>query len=102
MFDHNFIFIQFFLCLGFCGFGDSFKFLHDRSDYKHGWQIEKEWNDQNYGAVDNDSQKYLIGDKAPGQTHQSAAWSAFSSGNKGQAHEHHHEHDSDDEQVTFI
>lgn len=28
---------------GFCGFGDSCKFLHDRSDYKHGWQIEQEW-----------------------------------------------------------
>ncbi len=23
--------------------GDSCKFLHDRSDYKHGWQIEQEW-----------------------------------------------------------
>ncbi|KAJ8704679.1 hypothetical protein PYW07_011867 [Mythimna separata] len=27
---------------GFCGFGDSCKFLHDRSDYKHGWQLERE------------------------------------------------------------
>lgn len=27
---------------GFCGFGDSCKFLHDRSDYKHGWQLEVE------------------------------------------------------------
>ncbi|XP_058837732.1 E3 ubiquitin-protein ligase RNF113A [Topomyia yanbarensis] len=27
---------------GFCGFGDSCKFLHDRSDYKHGWQLEQE------------------------------------------------------------
>lgn len=31
---------------GFCGFGDSCKFLHDRSDYKHGWQLEKEWNEK--------------------------------------------------------
>ena len=29
---------------GYCGFGDSCKFLHDRSDYKHGWQLEQEWN----------------------------------------------------------
>ncbi|XP_055631235.1 E3 ubiquitin-protein ligase RNF113A [Toxorhynchites rutilus septentrionalis] len=27
---------------GYCGFGDSCKFLHDRSDYKHGWQLEQE------------------------------------------------------------
>lgn len=27
---------------GFCGFGDSCKFLHDRSDYKHGWQLERD------------------------------------------------------------
>ena len=27
---------------GFCGFGDSCIFLHDRSDYKAGWQIELE------------------------------------------------------------
>jgi hypothetical protein len=31
---------------GFCGFGDSCKFLHDRSDYKSGWQLEKEWEDK--------------------------------------------------------
>ncbi|XP_050713094.1 E3 ubiquitin-protein ligase RNF113A-like isoform X2 [Eriocheir sinensis] len=27
---------------GFCGFGDSCKFLHDRTDYKLGWQLEVE------------------------------------------------------------
>ena len=30
---------------GFCGFGDSCKFLHDRSDYKTGWQQEQEWDE---------------------------------------------------------
>lgn len=34
---------------GFCGFGDSCKFLHDRSDYKHGWQIEREMTEGKYG-----------------------------------------------------
>eukprot|EP00742_Colponemidia_sp_Colp-10_P004861 GILJ01005192.1.p1 GENE.GILJ01005192.1~~GILJ01005192.1.p1 ORF type:complete len:346 (-),score=51.86 GILJ01005192.1:136-1083(-) len=29
---------------GFCGYGDSCKFMHDRGDYKTGWQIEKEWD----------------------------------------------------------
>lgn len=28
---------------GYCGFGDSCKFLHDRSDYKAGWQLEKDY-----------------------------------------------------------
>lgn len=27
---------------GICGFGDSCKFLHDRSDYKFGWQLDQE------------------------------------------------------------
>ncbi|GKZ16993.1 RNA-splicing factor [Aspergillus brasiliensis] len=28
---------------GFCGFGDNCKFLHDRSDYKQGWELDREW-----------------------------------------------------------
>jgi RING finger protein 113A len=28
---------------GYCGFGDSCKFLHDRSEYKGSWKIEQEW-----------------------------------------------------------
>ena len=37
---------------GFCGFGDSCKFLHDRSDYKHGWQLEREWKEGSYNQQD--------------------------------------------------
>jgi len=40
---------------GFCGFGDSCKFLHDRSDYKHGWQIEKELREGNYGNANDEN-----------------------------------------------
>uniref|UniRef100_A0A665T7H6 Ring finger protein 113A n=1 Tax=Echeneis naucrates TaxID=173247 RepID=A0A665T7H6_ECHNA len=43
---------------GFCGFGDSCKFLHDRSDYKHGWQIERELEEGRYGA--NDDENYEV------------------------------------------
>ncbi|XP_067088420.1 E3 ubiquitin-protein ligase RNF113A [Osmerus mordax] len=43
---------------GFCGFGDSCKFLHDRSDYKHGWQIERELDEGRYGA--NDEENYEV------------------------------------------
>ncbi|XP_018570995.1 RING finger protein 113A [Anoplophora glabripennis] len=45
---------------GFCGFGDSCKFLHDRSDYKHGWQLEREWNEGKYGEESDDESKYEI------------------------------------------
>eukprot|EP00112_Aurelia_sp_Birch-Aquarium-sp1_P001009 Seg1098.4 transcript_id=Seg1098.4/GoldUCD/mRNA.D3Y31 product="RING finger protein 113A" protein_id=Seg1098.4/GoldUCD/D3Y31 len=37
---------------GFCGFGDSCKFLHDRSDYKHGWQLEREYQSGDYDKGD--------------------------------------------------
>lgn len=45
---------------GFCGFGDSCKFLHDRSDYKYGWQLDQEWAKGQY--KDEDDDKYLIKD----------------------------------------
>ncbi|KAL1502102.1 hypothetical protein ABEB36_007296 [Hypothenemus hampei] len=45
---------------GFCGFGDSCKFLHDRSDYKHGWQLEQEWQEGRYGAESDEDKKYEI------------------------------------------
>ncbi|KAJ3389318.1 hypothetical protein HDU84_008865 [Entophlyctis sp. JEL0112] len=31
---------------GNCGFGDSCIYMHDRGDYKTGWQLEKEWEEQ--------------------------------------------------------
>lgn len=31
---------------GFCGYGDNCKFLHDRGDYKSGWQLEREWDEK--------------------------------------------------------
>ena len=31
---------------GYCGYGDACKFLHDRGDYKSGWQMEKEWDEK--------------------------------------------------------
>ena len=34
---------------GFCGFGDSCKFLHAREDYKQGWAIDQEWEAKTKG-----------------------------------------------------
>lgn len=31
---------------GYCGFGDACKFMHDRGDYKSGWQLEKDWEER--------------------------------------------------------
>ncbi|XP_069761362.1 E3 ubiquitin-protein ligase RNF113A isoform X2 [Narcine bancroftii] len=43
---------------GFCGFGGNCKFLHDRSDYKHGWQIERELDEGRYNL--NDDENYEV------------------------------------------
>jgi RING finger protein 113A len=36
---------------GYCGYGDSCKFMHDRGDYKSGWQMEKEWDEAEQGRT---------------------------------------------------
>lgn len=41
---------------------DSCKFLHDRSDYKHGWQIEREVEEGRYGKDDENVGKYEVSD----------------------------------------
>ena len=28
---------------GYCGYGDACKFMHDRGDYKSGWEMERDW-----------------------------------------------------------
>lgn len=30
---------------GFCGYGDSCKFLHSREDYKAGWKLDQDWEE---------------------------------------------------------
>jgi len=47
---------------GFFYISDSCKFLHDRSDYKFGWQIEREVAEGRYGRDDDDAGKYEIED----------------------------------------
>eukprot|EP00211_Chloroparvula_japonica_P012236 CAMPEP_0119153824 /NCGR_PEP_ID=MMETSP1310-20130426/49877_1 /TAXON_ID=464262 /ORGANISM="Genus nov. species nov., Strain RCC2339" /LENGTH=131 /DNA_ID=CAMNT_0007146305 /DNA_START=87 /DNA_END=479 /DNA_ORIENTATION=+ len=33
------------MVVGNCGYGDNCIYLHDRGDYKSGWQLEKEWEE---------------------------------------------------------
>ncbi|KAJ3045665.1 hypothetical protein HDV00_007791 [Rhizophlyctis rosea] len=43
---------------GYCGYGDSCIFMHDRGDYKTGWQLDKEWEEKQKEA--HDPNKYLV------------------------------------------
>lgn len=42
---------------GFCGFGDTCKFLHDRGDFKQGWQLDRDWEAVGKGKKDNKETK---------------------------------------------
>jgi RING finger protein 113A len=44
--DHNPEICKDYKETGVCGYGDSCKFIHDRGDYKAGWQIEKEYKEE--------------------------------------------------------
>jgi RING finger protein 113A len=44
---------------GYCGYGDSCKFMHDRGDYKAGWQIDKEWEEEQARLKEEQESKWL-------------------------------------------
>jgi len=46
---------------GYCGFGDTCKFMHDRSDHKHGWQMDREFEAGE--NEESDDEKYVISDE---------------------------------------
>ncbi|KAL8106523.1 hypothetical protein AgCh_023329 [Apium graveolens] len=48
---------------GYCGYGDSCKFMHDRGDYKSGWQLEKEWDEKEKARKRNLALKQLESDE---------------------------------------
>lgn len=48
---------------GFCGFGDSCKFLHDRSDYKAGWQLDRDWDAAQKAKKERENGLKMAGDE---------------------------------------
>lgn len=44
---------------GYCGFGDSCKFLHDRGDYKAGWQLERDWEEEQKARKERERQGWV-------------------------------------------
>ena len=46
---------------GYCCFGDSCIYIHDRGDYKSGWELEKEWQEEQEqrakGKFENDDEE---------------------------------------------
>ena len=59
---------------GFCGFGDSCKFMHDRGNYKTGWQMEKEWEVEQI-KIAKEKREVIKAEKAkPGEWLPDAGW----------------------------
>ncbi|KAG1668960.1 hypothetical protein FOA52_001004 [Chlamydomonas sp. UWO 241] len=50
---------------GFCSYGDSCKFMHDRGDYKSGWEIERDWQEEQKAAA---STPYETGKASSGKS----------------------------------
>ena len=48
---------------GYCGFGDACKFMHDRGDYKAGWEIERDWQAQQEKKKMEEAIREIEGDK---------------------------------------
>lgn len=49
---------------GYCGYGDTCIFLHDRGDYKAGWQIEREWELEQKQKRENKAKTFKTGSKS--------------------------------------
>ncbi|KAI9850110.1 MAG: RNA-splicing factor [Thelocarpon superellum] len=45
---------------GFCGFGDSCKFLHAREDYKQGWELDRDWEVGSKGKKEVGSSGHVV------------------------------------------
>jgi RING finger protein 113A len=45
---------------GYCGFGDGCVFMHDRGDYKQGWELDKEWEEQQRLAQEASNVDYFV------------------------------------------
>lgn len=71
---------------GFCGFGDSCKFAHMREDYKHGWQLDRDWEVETKGK------------KVNGRTISSLEKRGQSSNKKTSADDNNNNNDDDEDE----
>ena len=56
---------------GYCGFGDSCKFMHDRTDYKAGWEIERDYLKAKSNLESKQTENYEIPDQSDSEESES-------------------------------
>ena len=50
-FDYDPSICKDYMLTGYCSYGDSCKYVHDRGDYKSGWELERDWDAKQKGKL---------------------------------------------------
>lgn len=68
---------------GYCGYGDACKFLHDRGDYKAGYELDREWDEQQKRQRDKLVQDWAAGGGGEGEADEQGAEACLLSQGRG-------------------